>query len=606
MSNIIRVFLASPGDLSEERAMFPNIVEEVNELRKLTHRFEAVGWEDALPGRGRPQKIINEDVKQCDVFVMLLWKRWGTPPQRGKSKFTSGTEEEFTIAQNRARSGGNNGPHMLLYFRSIPPDMIADQGPQLKKVLKFREKIERERSFLFQRYENPTEWAKLLRQHLSQWLDLRLVLPGFAPEPEVPKVKMPRQSEQRMERLQKHYNEKNRKLKDAQSKLKGEAVGYAVEAMKLIDKGNLTQAEAKFAKSIELFEEPEVMNNFGRFLFQLGSLDRAETLFEKVLATTRNDRYQHAVANINLGNVNETRGDLTKAKEFYEKALKLYKELRRRDGIAEAYRNLGDIYRTWGQLNTAERVYKESLKIETALRSKQGQAKVYRALGVLYHMKNNLDKAMEMHEKSLKSLGRTTGGAQGEGIAKAYGNLGNVWLSKGSLSKAEEMFEKALTISQAIGNKETIAKLYGNLGVIHGRRNELEKAEEMYEKSLKMSKTMSAVESMANAYNNLGLIQKKRGKLDKAQQLIEKSIEISQKLGSKDGLARGYENLAAVYGDKHNVTKVKELLVKAQKLYEELGNTKLSRQLGKTIATLSKPARKSSRKPGSQRPKSSK
>ena len=586
MSNIFRVFLASPGDLSEERTMFPKIVEEVNDMRRLDQRLEPVGWEDALPGQGRPQAIINEDVKQCDVFVMLLWKRWGSPPQKGSGRFTSGTEEEFTIAQSRTRRG-NKGPYILLYFRSVPADMIADPGTQLKKVIKFRSRIEREKSFLFQAYDKPDEWARLLRQHLSQWLDRRLVLPGFSAGPEVPVVKMPHNSEQRMVRLQKHYSEKNRQLKDAQSKLRGIAMGYAVEAMKLIEQGKLTMAEAKFAKSIELFEEPEVMNNFGRFLYQIGSLDRAEKLFQKILET-RNDRYQAGVALINLGNVNETRGKLSEAEECFEKALKHYKSLGRKEGIADASRNLGDIYRTRGDLTKAEKVYKEALKIDTALRRKQGQAEVYRALGVLYHIKNNVDKSMEMHEKSLKvnrSLRRK------EGMANDYGNLGNVWLSKGSLDKAKEMFEKSLAINQALGHTENIGKLYGNLGVIYGRKKELAKAEEMYEKSLKISKSIGAIASMSNAYNNLGLIQKRRGNFKKAQEMIERSLEISRTLGSKDAMARRYENLGGILIDKGEVVKARQMLVKSQKLYEELGNKKSSRQIQTYIKSLNKPAR---------------
>lgn len=79
MPNIFRVFIASPSDLTEEREVFPKIVTQVNNLRSQStdHRLEVVGWEGALAGPGRPQAIINEDVKKCDVFVMLLWKRWG-------------------------------------------------------------------------------------------------------------------------------------------------------------------------------------------------------------------------------------------------------------------------------------------------------------------------------------------------------------------------------------------------------------------------------------------------------------------------------------------------------------------------------------------------
>jgi len=375
--------------------------------------------------------------------------------------------------------------------------MIVDPGSQLKKVMRFRSKIEKSRNFLFRVYDRLDDWEDLLRQHLSQWLDRYVIAPGSAPEPKLPVVRISRQSEQRMLRLQNSYNEKNRMLKTAQTKLRAEAIGYALEARNFIKKGNLTSAEAKFAKSIDLFEEPEVMNDFGRFLYQIGSLSRAEELFDKVLRRTGNnvDRYQIALANINLGNVYETRGNLSKAVELFERALQLYKKLGRRDGIAKAYRNLGDVYRTRGNLDKAERVYKESLKIEKGLRGKQGEAEVYRALGVLYHVKENLDDAKEMHEKSLR-VNRSL--KNKDGMANAYGNLGNVWIAKGNLNKAKQMFERALSISQSLGRTETIAKIYGNLGVIYARRNELDKAEDMHEKSLKLSKSIGTVESMSN------------------------------------------------------------------------------------------------------------
>src|SRR5258706_464787 len=142
---LVKVFIASPGDLSKERTLFPGVVKQINDIkaRALGYLFEGVGWEDSLPGGGRPQEIINEDVRECDVFIMLLWKRWGTPSSQ---VFGSGTEEEFTIAYDRFRKTGK--PHMLLYFRSVPQAMMADPGEQLRRVIEFRTKIEVERLFL--------------------------------------------------------------------------------------------------------------------------------------------------------------------------------------------------------------------------------------------------------------------------------------------------------------------------------------------------------------------------------------------------------------------------------------------------------------------------
>jgi hypothetical protein len=44
---------------------------------------------------GRPQSLINEDLKDCDYFVLILWDRWGSPS--GDERYTSATSEEYSI-----------------------------------------------------------------------------------------------------------------------------------------------------------------------------------------------------------------------------------------------------------------------------------------------------------------------------------------------------------------------------------------------------------------------------------------------------------------------------------------------------------------------------
>ena len=139
------IFIASPGDLSAERGLFPDVIERVNRIKAKSKGIllEAVGWEDTLPGKGRPQEKINEDVKRGDLIIMLLWKRWGS----ATGEYSSGFEEEYEIACV-------NNKQIWLYFRDIPSDMMADPGEQLQKVLDFRNKVETENRFLFKRYED--------------------------------------------------------------------------------------------------------------------------------------------------------------------------------------------------------------------------------------------------------------------------------------------------------------------------------------------------------------------------------------------------------------------------------------------------------------------
>jgi len=63
-----RVFIASPGGLKPEREGFREKLQRFTAVHSEPRgvQFYPVGWEDTLGGAGRPQELINEDLKQCD------------------------------------------------------------------------------------------------------------------------------------------------------------------------------------------------------------------------------------------------------------------------------------------------------------------------------------------------------------------------------------------------------------------------------------------------------------------------------------------------------------------------------------------------------------
>ncbi len=157
-----RIFIGSPNDLIDERTLFPKVIERINEIKakSMGRLLEAVGWEDTLPGKGRPQEKINQDLIRCDLIIMLLWKRWGS----STGNYSSGFEEEFFVAEK-------NGKDIMFYFRSIPDEMLADPGQQLSKVLEFRSNVETGKKYLFRGYEDDKNWEELFIKDISNWLD---------------------------------------------------------------------------------------------------------------------------------------------------------------------------------------------------------------------------------------------------------------------------------------------------------------------------------------------------------------------------------------------------------------------------------------------------
>lgn len=479
--DIIKVFIASPGDLFEERKLFLDAIQQVNELkaRGMNYFLEGIGWEDSLPGAGRPQELINEDVAECDVFVMLLWKRWGTPSSQ---EFSSGTEEEFTIAYERFKKTGR--PYMLLYFRSVPQAMMADPGEQLRKVIEFRTKIEIERLFLYRVYDKSKQWKELFVSHLSKWLEKK-VADQTITDAEMDRVQIPREIEERILALQRELEEKSAQLKTTQSKLRAESIAYAVSATKLIEEGRYTLAEEKFSKAIELYDEPEVLNSFGSFLCQIGSLSRARDVYEKLLTIAAKDegRVYEARAWAGLGNVYATTGDFSEAERMYEKALEIDTALAHEKGVATNYINLGNIYVNRGEMDKAEEMYERAIQINKALGRNKGVASAQLSLGNLYMIKGDLGYAEEMYKSALElnsAIGRK------QGIADAYTSLGCMYVKNGELNRAKIEFEKALEINTALVRKSGIANAHLNLGVIYNKQGVNQEAEWHWRESARL------------------------------------------------------------------------------------------------------------------------
>lgn len=178
----VRVFVASPSDVSQERKLLQEALEEINASlgRRRKFRIEFVGWEHVNPGMGQPQKVVSDQIspQSCDVFIGIMWGRFGTPTEG----FSSGTEEEFQQAYESWRQ--KKSPRIFFYFcDKTLPNPTLDQWEQYGKVLKFRQSLSE--SALVCAYPDSAEFASLVRQHLMRALD-DLVPPLAVREPPPP------------------------------------------------------------------------------------------------------------------------------------------------------------------------------------------------------------------------------------------------------------------------------------------------------------------------------------------------------------------------------------------------------------------------------------
>lgn len=166
---ILNVLIASPGDVNEEREIIQKVINEINLIwsKNKNLRLNPLCWEkNAYPDIGDdPQDVINKQFQDdYDIFIGVLWSRFGTPTGRANS----GTEEEFDRAYAKYQKNPSS-IKIMLYFKDSPIPFREIDPDQIKLLNNFKKKVKN--NLLFFEFTQPDEFRNLLLRHLSQHLN---------------------------------------------------------------------------------------------------------------------------------------------------------------------------------------------------------------------------------------------------------------------------------------------------------------------------------------------------------------------------------------------------------------------------------------------------
>lgn len=167
---LIRIFVASPGDVKMERESLDQVINEINLVigRSKGIQLELVKWEThAYSSIGDDtQEVINEQINdEYDIFIGILWKRLGSKTPREKS----GTIEEFNRAYSRHKKNPDNIRVMFYFNESLISPKDIDPK-QLVLIQQFQNKL-RKIGVLYWSYTELNDFINLVRMHLSQHIN---------------------------------------------------------------------------------------------------------------------------------------------------------------------------------------------------------------------------------------------------------------------------------------------------------------------------------------------------------------------------------------------------------------------------------------------------
>ncbi len=132
-ATVLRLMIASPGDVQAERAVVREVVSEWNSTNgpHANVMLLAVGWEtDVAPEMGdAPQKINDKRIlANADLLVGMFWTRLGTPTASYASGAVEEIEEHLKL-----------GKPAMLYFSSAPAPLDSVDADQYRALKAFRD-----------------------------------------------------------------------------------------------------------------------------------------------------------------------------------------------------------------------------------------------------------------------------------------------------------------------------------------------------------------------------------------------------------------------------------------------------------------------------------
>lgn len=144
----IQVFVSCPGDVNSEKKIVKEVCDIVNKDlldTKVNIHYTFRDFTEIIGQLGtRPQQLINDSITGYDIYLGILFMRFGTPTGKihistGK-EFESGTEEEYFEATKNYEL--NQKPNQIyLFFKDQVGSTSSNQNLQAGKVLGFKESL---------------------------------------------------------------------------------------------------------------------------------------------------------------------------------------------------------------------------------------------------------------------------------------------------------------------------------------------------------------------------------------------------------------------------------------------------------------------------------
>lgn len=569
----LSVFVASPGGLEAERKQFFEILSKfnANDAHESNLSFIPQGHELAYPGAGRPQGLINDQVRASDYCVVVFWDKWGMPTSNG-GPYSSGTEEEYEVAVACLEDPDAPMRDVVVLFKGVEDRQMSDPGAQLQKILDFKKKLESERRILYRTFDTLDEFADELRRLLGKWTR------EWASGREAGKAPLP-------------------PAQTPPPPIVSSAEASLLERAKLAAKsGQTTLAHELYTQATTGAYDRDAWSEYVRFLRRTGRFSLVQSAGDKMIQRARdlNDHAGAAEALANIGIVKRSQGHRSAAIQYFDRALGELLEWESEGGpideiIPTRAFILDNKGLTWrrmnGKLNDAVGAIQDAIKLHGEIGDVRGQGHALRNMGVVWAQLGSLSESENALRQALDLFKDSD---DERALAMTYSALGETLELKGSTGEAIEFFELALEINTSLNNRPGKSMNMSQIARAYIEKGDLANAKEYASMCLAVGQESGNPEGLAAGLAAVGRVQLYVGDLETASDSLLDAQAIYADLDQPAGLTATSLDLALVYSRRGEMAGAQQSLHRAEDTLELSPHFGLSKLAERVRAELKK------------------
>ncbi|MBK1645033.1 hypothetical protein CKO25_10290 [Thiocapsa imhoffii] len=179
----VRIFVSSPSDLEHERALVKDVIAALTQEYLPYFDLQAILWEEEALTAAQSFQAGLLRPSECEIVLVMLWTRLGTPLAEDPYGGMTGTEWEFVDAVRASAHTGR--PEVLVYKKSAPRMVDVNDAEATREALADRHRLDaffREHFFnpdgsfsrAFREFANDRSFRQLLETQLRKLLNRRI------------------------------------------------------------------------------------------------------------------------------------------------------------------------------------------------------------------------------------------------------------------------------------------------------------------------------------------------------------------------------------------------------------------------------------------------